>query len=223
MILSSDYSISNDWNTASPDAAVHLLESWNSILPPFLRDNVLDQLILPKVKRAVEEWDGRLSRSRKTRSLAGIVFPWLPLLGERVEEVLEGAKRRIRSVMRSWQVNDKIPEELSRWKKDVSVLSGTMRAKLIEVWQIYSSKEWDDLMLRNVVPKLGVCLRKDFSINPRKQDMVPLELWVLPWHTVLRASTFSQLIEVNFFPKWLEILYIWLIQPAYKPDEVVNW
>lgn len=78
-------------------------------------------------------------------------------------------------------------------------------------------------MLRSVVPKLGVSLREEFSINPRKQDMVPLEDWVLPWHKLLRGSTFSQLIEVNFFPKWLDILYIWLIHPAYKPDEVANW
>lgn len=106
----------------SPHAAVHLLESWNPILPPFIRDHVFDQLILPKVKKAVDEWDGRPSRTGKSRSLAGIVFPWLPLLGERVEEVLEGAKRRIRSVMRSWAVKDGVPEELVRWRTDVSKL-----------------------------------------------------------------------------------------------------
>jgi tuftelin-interacting protein 11 len=82
----------------------------------------LDQLVLPKVKKAVEQWDARPSRSGKPpKSLAGIVFPWLPLLGERVEEVLGDAKRRIRSVMRAWVVKDGVPPELARWKKDVSV------------------------------------------------------------------------------------------------------
>jgi tuftelin-interacting protein 11 len=88
---------------------------------------------------------------------------------------------------------------------------------------MYSSKEWDELMLRFVVPKLGATLRDDFTINPRKQDMIPLEDWVMPWHTLLRGSTFSQLIEANFAQKWLDILYIWLIQPNYKSDEVANW
>jgi tuftelin-interacting protein 11 len=74
---------------------------------------------------------------------------------------------------------------------------------------VYSSSEWDKLVLQYVVPKLGVCLREDFVINPRKQDLVPLEDWVLPWHALL--------------PKWLDILYVWLVQPAYKPDEVANW
>ncbi|KAK4686900.1 tuftelin-interacting protein 11, partial [Tremellales sp. Uapishka_1] len=199
--------INNDWDASSPHVAVHLLESWESILPQFIRDNVLDQLILPKVKKTVESWDPRPSRSGKPpKSLAGIVFPWLPLLGDRVEEVLSEGKRRIKSVMRAWVVKDGVPEELTRWKKD-----------------IYTSAEWDKLVLQYVVPKLGVCLREDFSVNPRNQDMVPLEEWVMPWHTLLRSSVFSHLMEVEFFPKWLNILHVWLIQPSYKPDEVANW
>ena len=213
---------SNEWSASAPQVAVHLLESWAPILPAFIHDNILDQLILPKVRQAMEEWDGRSSRSGKTRSLSSIVFPWLPLLGHRMEEVLEAAKRRIRHVMRKWVVRDGVPEELSRWRKDVSAPKQADRVEPADR-QIFSSKEWDDLMLRTVVPKLGVCLRDDFSINPRKQDMVPLEDWVMPWHTLLRSSVFSSLLEVNFFPKWLDILYIWLVQPNFKADEVANW
>ncbi len=114
---------SNDWDATSPHLAVHLLESWDPLLPDFIRDNILEQLILPKVRKAVETWDSRPSRSGKPpRSLAGIVFPWLPLLGERVEEILGEGKRRIRSVMRNWIVKDGVPPELLRWKKDVSCL-----------------------------------------------------------------------------------------------------
>ncbi|ORX39009.1 GC-rich sequence DNA-binding factor-like protein-domain-containing protein [Kockovaella imperatae] len=197
--------INNDWDARHPEKPVQLLEAWKPLLPPFVLDNVLDQLILPKVRSSIDEWDTRRSGGR-SRSLATIVFPWLPLLGARIEEVLELAKRRIRHVLRKWVVSDGIPQELERWKKD-----------------IYSSKEWDELMLRNIVPKLGVCLRDDFSINPRKQDMVPLEDWVLPWHKLIRASTFCQLLEVNFFPKFLDTLYIWLIQPNRNGDEIASW
>ncbi|WVQ81525.1 hypothetical protein IAT38_003649 [Cryptococcus sp. DSM 104549] len=202
-------SINNDWDPSRPNAAVHLLESWEPILPPFIRDNVLDQLVLPKVKTAVEQWDpkkAKLSGTAEKSSLASIVFPWLPLLAGRVEEVMELAKRRIRSVLHRWVPKDGVPEELIRWKKDV-----------------YSSSEWDKLMLQFVLTKLGTCLRDDFSVNPRKQDMVPLEEWVMPWHKLLRASMFAQLLEAEFFPKWLDILYIWLVQPAYKPNEVAAW
>jgi tuftelin-interacting protein 11 len=97
-----------------------LLESWSPILPPFIRDNILDQLILPKVKKAVEEWTPKPSRSGKVRSLAGVIFPWLPLLGARMEDVTEMAKRRIRAVLRSWTPKDGVPAELEKWRKDVS-------------------------------------------------------------------------------------------------------
>ena len=31
------------------------------------------------------------------------------------------------------------------------------------------------------------------------------------------------MLEAEFFPKWLEILYIWLVQPNFSPDEVATW
>ena len=197
------------------------MESWNPILPAFIRDNILDQLVLPKVKKAVDAWDPKRSKVGSVRiSLAGIVFPWLPMLGDRVEEVLGDAKRRIKSVMRNWSIRDPPPEELVRWKKDVSAGSVTVYVANV---QIYSSSEWDKLVLQYLLPKLAVCLREDFSVNPRNQDMVPLEQWVLPWRHIVRPSMFSHLLEAEFFPKWLEILYIWLIQPNFSADEVATW
>jgi tuftelin-interacting protein 11 len=194
--------INNDWDALHPRAAIHLVESWEPILPAFIRDNILDQLVLPKVRKAVDEWDSR----KQSVSLYKIVWPWFPVLGDRMDEVLEGAKRRIRSVLRHWVVKDGVPKELSRWKKD-----------------IYSSSEWDKLVLQYIIPKLGVCLREDFAINPANQNMVPFSQWVMPWHELLRGSMMAHLLEVEFFPKWLDTLYIWLVHPGYKPDEVANW
>ena len=194
--------INNEWDPLHPHAAIHLIESWESILPTFIRDNILDQLVIPKVKKAVDEWDTR----RSSTSLYKIVWPWFPILGERMADLLDLAKRRIRSMLRHWVVKDGPPHELGRWKKD-----------------IYSSSEWDKLILQYVLPKLGVCLREDFKINPANQNMVPLAEWVMPWSDLLRKSMFTHLLEVEFFPKWLDTLYLWLVHPGYKPDEVANW
>jgi tuftelin-interacting protein 11 len=194
--------INNDWDALHPRAAIHLIESWEPILPAFIRDNILDQLILPKVRKVVDEWDAR----RSSVSLYKIVWPWFAVLGDRMDELLEGAKRRIRSMLRHWVVKDGVPAELPRWKKD-----------------IYSSSEWDKLVLQYVLPKLGVCLREDFSVNPAKQNMIPFQDWVMPWHNLIRGSMFTHLLDVEFFPKWLDTLYLWLVHPGYKPDEVANW
>jgi tuftelin-interacting protein 11 len=78
-------------------------------------------------------------------------------------------------------------------------------------------------MLDHIVPKLGTSLREEFSVNPANQNMTPFTDWVMPWHPLLRPSMFAHLIEAEFFPKWLKTLYLWLVHPGYKPDEVATW
>lgn len=198
--------LNNEWDASNPYPAVHLFESWETLLPAFIRDNVIDQLILPKVLDAVERWTGRPGRDGQVVSLSSIIFPWLPVLGDRVSEVLDEGKRRVKSVLRKWNVTDGVLVELVRWKTDV-----------------FASSEWDKLMGEFVLPKLGSVLRDEFVINPRNQDMKPLVDWVLPWHNLIRPSSFARLFDLEFFPKWLNVLYLWLVHPGYSGDEVARW
>lgn len=78
------------------------------------------------------------------------------------------------------------------------------------------------MLLKYIVPKLGALLRDEFRIDPRKQEMEPLHQ-VISWSSLLRPSIFSQLIETEFFPKWLDILHLWLIQPKVSLEEVARW
>ncbi|KAL7421203.1 hypothetical protein Q5752_004088 [Cryptotrichosporon argae] len=198
--------INNEWAPEQPLQAVHLLESWAPLLSPFITHNILDQLVLPKLRRAMEAWDGRPARTGKpAKSLAGMLFPWLPVLGTRSGEVLDDGKRRVRSLVRRWNVGDGVPAELARWKADV-----------------FSSSEWDTLMAEAILPKLGATLRDDFRIDPRAQDLAPLES-ALAWHALVRPSHFARLFEIEFFPKWLDTLHVWLTYPGYNGDEVASW
>ncbi|PFH51847.1 hypothetical protein AMATHDRAFT_58383 [Amanita thiersii Skay4041] len=192
--------INNEWFPDDPQPAVKLYEVWSAFLPPFIRDNILDQLILPKVQKAVTDWSAK--RSKVT--LQSIIFPWLPHLGLRSEDVIGDAKRKVKSLFRSWNVGQDIPVSLKAWK------------------QIFDVGEWDTMLLKYVVPKLGATLRDDFRINPRDQKMEPLEQ-VFLWSEAIRPSIFSQLLETEFFPKWLDILHIWLIQPTVSFEEVAQW
>lgn len=90
------------------------------------------------------------------------------------------------------------------------------------VAQIFDSGDWDSMLLKYVVPKLGATLRDDFRVNPRNQNMEPLQ-HVLSWASIIRPSIFSQLLETEFFPKWLDVLHVWLIQPQVSFEEVAQW
>ena len=76
--------------------------------------------------------------------------------------------------------------------------------------------------MKYVVPKLGATLREDFQVNPAQQDLKPLQD-VLAWAEIIRSSIFSQLLETEFFPKWLTALHQWLVHPKASFEEVVQW
>ncbi|THV05580.1 TFP11-domain-containing protein [Dendrothele bispora CBS 962.96] len=192
--------INNEWSPKDPQPAVKLYEAWSTFLPPFIRDNVLDQLILPKVQKAVAEWNAKLDDV----PLQAIIFPWLPHVGLRLEDVMGDARRKIKSLLRNWSVGDKLPTDLKAWR------------------DVFDAKDWDNLILKYVIPKLGATLRNDFRINPRDQKMEPLQN-VLLWADLIHPSIFSQLFETGFFPKWLDILYVWLIEPKVDLAQVSDW
>lgn len=107
--------INNDWSPKDPQPAVKLYEIWSSFLPAFIRDNFLDQLVLPKVQKAVADWNPR----KDTIPLQALVFPWLPHVGLRLEDLMGDARRKIKSLLRVLVVGDGMPTDLVSWK-DVS-------------------------------------------------------------------------------------------------------
>lgn len=107
---------SNSWSPSDPLAAVNILTSWFPILPLFLRDNTLDQLIMPKVLKAITDWSPS-SVKRGGASLHTIVFPWLEHAGERMEQILEEAKRKVRAWLKAWKASDGVPVGMDLWQE----------------------------------------------------------------------------------------------------------
>lgn len=105
--------LNNDWSPEDPQPAVKLYESWSSFLPTFIRDNILDQLILPKIQKAITDWSLKKSKT----SLQAILFPWLPHVGLRLEDAIGDARRKIKSILRAWVVGDAILSDLSSWRE----------------------------------------------------------------------------------------------------------
>ena len=103
---------SNEWDPMDARPVVHLFEAWLDFIPPFIRDNILDQLILPKVSSVIGRWKLGVGAV----PLHMIIFPWFPLIGARYEQFVEDAKRKLKSTLRSWRVLDGIPPDFLVWK-----------------------------------------------------------------------------------------------------------
>ena len=210
--------LNNDWSPAEPQPAVKLYESWSSFLPAFIRDNILDQLVLPKIQKAIVDWNVRKSKV----TLQAIVFPWLPYVGLRLEDVTDDAQRKIKGVLRAWVADEAIPSDLSAWREVRFKFSDRSGGSTDPLSEVFDVQGWDSMLLKNIVPKLAAALRNDFRVNPRDQKVDVLHR-VLEWAPLMRPSMFSQILETEFFPKWLDILHIWLIQPRVSFEEVARW
>lgn len=198
--------INNDWKPHHPTAAVALLASWRPLLPQYIWDNLVDQVLLPKLHRAVHEWEAKSAKA----SLHHIIFPWLPLLDEsgRLDDTLDEARRRLRLAIKAWQVgvhDDELRRELTLWKEFFP-----------------THHDFDSLVLTAVVPKLASHLKANLRINPSSQDLGPLAN-VMAWKPLLRSKMLARLLESDFLPKWLETLWTWLVQPAVDLGEVAQW
>ncbi|KAK0448910.1 GC-rich sequence DNA-binding factor-like protein-domain-containing protein [Desarmillaria tabescens] len=120
-------------------------------------------LILPKVQKAVATWIPK----QDTVTLQTIVFPWLPHVGLRLEEVIGDARWKVKNLLCSWMAGDDIPKDLIAWK------------------DVFDSSDWDSILLKY---KLGSTLRNDFRVYPRNQRMEPLQHVLLTWKELFRNA-----------------------------------
>lgn len=78
---------------------------------------MLDQLILPKISRTLSDWT-----PKSKYPLHAVVLPWLEHAGARMGDLLDEAKRALKTWFRGWRVKDGIMPGLELWQ-DVSRVS----------------------------------------------------------------------------------------------------
>lgn len=52
--------LQEEWNPEHASSAILLLEEWGSILPPFIKDEIYNKTIVPKLIRAIKNGDQSL-------------------------------------------------------------------------------------------------------------------------------------------------------------------
>ena len=72
-----------------------------------------------------------------------------------------------------------------------------------------------------ILPKL-ILYTRDIVINPQQQDLESL-LKVFQWREFIDDDLFSNLLQTEFFGKWLEILWIWVVSENARLDEITLW
>ena len=78
------------------------------------------------------------------------------------------------------------------------------------------------MLVRHLLPRLALHLSTNLIIDPRDQDLTPLED-VLRWAPFFSLDTMAQLLIAEFFPKWHQTLYVWLTYEGVNYTDVKNW
>lgn len=207
--------INNQWDVHDPSPVLTLLEAWDSLLPPFIHANVLDQLVIPKLKAAISDWNPRLessgSGSRKNRSAPTPpphiwIFPWLPHINTQTHlpSLLTDIKVKFTALLSSHPLTSGPIQGLPEWT------------------ELLGSSIIENLLIRHLLPRLALLLRTEFTVNPAEQDLSPLDaLW--RWQDGFRVSTLAQLLQAEMFPKWLNTLHMWLTSEGVVLGEVSAW
>ncbi|RUS24761.1 GC-rich sequence DNA-binding factor-like protein-domain-containing protein [Jimgerdemannia flammicorona] len=195
-------SASNEWNPRDYDPLITLLETWRPpLLPPFIHDNIVDQLILPKLTKEVTDWNPR----HDPVMIHTWLHPWLPVLGaDRLAPLFATVRQKLIVALRQWHPSD--PSAL----------------RIIDPWRdVFSSADMETLIVKAVLPRLVAILRTEFTVNPRDQKTEPLQ-WVMAWRELLSPVHMGQLLEQEMFVKWASALYTWLVaSPNF--DDVAQW
>jgi len=191
--------VTSQWQPRDPEPLLSWLEAWEGLLPGAALSHVLDMLVMPKLRQAVQEWEPRM----ETVPVHAWLHPWLPYLGVQLEEVYPGIRHKLSIALQMWHPSD-----------------GSALALLRPWHKVFSPGDWDNLLLKCILPKLAFALQQ-LVIDPTNQDMSPF-LWVTAWQEVVPLQQMVSLLELHFFPKWHQVLHYWL-QHSPNYDEVTRW
>uniref|UniRef100_A0A3Q3M5L4 Tuftelin-interacting protein 11 n=1 Tax=Mastacembelus armatus TaxID=205130 RepID=A0A3Q3M5L4_9TELE len=187
------------WQPRIVGPMVDCVEVWAPLLPVWILDYLLEQLILPRLQREVDNWNPLTD----TVPIHSWIHPWLPLLQTRLEPLYPPIRSKLSNALQRWHPSDASARLILQPWKDV-----------------FTPGAWEAFMVKNIIPKLALCL-EELVINPHQQQMEPFH-WVMDWEGMLSPSSLVSLLDKNFFTKWLQVLCSWLSNsPNY--EEITKW
>lgn len=225
-IVPSIRAATSTWNPRHYEPMVALLDVWAPLFPTRILDNILEQIILPKLTAAVEEWDPLTDHT----AIHKWIHPWTGLLADKLNErVYPMIREKLGNGLKAWMPSDRSAFGIIRpWKN------------------VFTDADMQAFLVKHILLKLQAVLA-ELIINPLQQELGKLkgnssqttiydapynnfrtttvsELWhqVWEWHELLMGPMMAQLLDKFFFPKWMQTLVIWLNQNP-NLDQVARW
>ncbi|KAF0694783.1 Aste57867_14381 [Aphanomyces stellatus] len=191
------------WRVEDAEAGLALVDYLRTFIPAAHVQRLLTDHILPRLTHAVRT----CQHAADVERLHDWLLPWrVHFESSFAHDVYPVIRETLARTLQAWH------------PQDTSVFTVLLPWK--DVW---AAEDFAVFTHKHIVKKLVRVLNREFAIDPRAQELAPLE-WVLAWHRVLPDRQFVALLEAEFFTKWLKVLADWIEQntSAVIP-EVMGW
>ncbi|XP_055642290.1 septin-interacting protein 1 [Toxorhynchites rutilus septentrionalis] len=199
-VIPSIRSAASAWDPRIHQPMIALLDAWAPLLPSWILDNVLEQIVMSKLNAAVTEWDPLTD----TIPIHVWIQPWAGILGSKMEQnIYPTIREKLSKALKAWNPEDRSARAMiTPWK-------GVMAEEDLQVF-----------LTKNIIPKLELRLT-ELVINPLQQDLeIFNQVW--EWNEIISSIQMANILDKYFFPKWIQTLVIWLNQSP-NFDQVTRW
>lgn len=196
------------WDVHNPTPMLTIMESWNDLLPAFVRAQFVDNIVR-KLETAVSDWNPRKKRQSHHLPHAWL-FPWLQYLppyhlDPRGTGLVADVRRKFRQMIDVWEFERGLFPGLRQWE---DVLGD----------------QWRPLIMSHVLPSMGRYMRTNFRVDPADQEpYLPVLMGILKWTHMLGTQVITEVLLQHMFPMWHEKLKEWLALEEADLSEVAEW
>ncbi|KHN95007.1 G-patch domain-containing protein [Metarhizium album ARSEF 1941] len=197
-----------EWDPLTPSPMLDVVETWNDLLPPFVRAQVMDH-VARKLEAAVSDWNPK--KKRQSHHLPHTwLFPWLQHLpphhlDPKGTGLVADVKRKFRQLVDVWEFE-----------------RGTVPG--LKQWEDVLGSQWRPLIMSHVLPSIGRYLRTNFRVDPAEQEVyLPILTGVMRWNRMLGDAIIAEVLVQDVFPMWYDKLQEWLALGEADLQEVAEW
>ncbi|XP_065075830.1 septin-interacting protein 1 [Ochlerotatus camptorhynchus] len=199
-VIPSIRSAATTWDPRLHQPMIALLDAWAPLLPSWILDNILEQIVMSKLTSAVGDWDPLTD----TIPIHIWIQPWAGILGSKMEvSIYPTIREKLSKALKAWNPEDR-----------------SARA-MITPWKgVMAEEDLQAFLTKNIIPKLELRLT-ELVINPLQQDLeIFNQVW--EWSELISTIYMASILDKFFFPKWIQTLVLWLNQSP-NFDQVTRW
>uniref|UniRef100_A0A0M3IPT4 GCFC domain-containing protein n=1 Tax=Ascaris lumbricoides TaxID=6252 RepID=A0A0M3IPT4_ASCLU len=168
------------WNPRDDThSMLSVVDKWLPLLPIWMRENLLEQVIIPRISSQVDEWNPLVDHV----PIHTWMHPWLDIMGDRLQPVFSPIRQKLAKALREWNPTDHSAVLMLRpWKG------------------VFAAATMSAFLAQNITPKLEKAL-KEMNYDPTKNKRYDEFYATLAWVEMLGNEGVAAIFVRSFFPK----------------------